>query len=157
MAQEHASDVWHPDPSTVSETSLARLMRHFGIEDFDDFYRFSIDEPAKYWDGVNAFCGVVWSKPYGRFMDLSDGPEFPRWFVGGELNWVDTILQRVDDPAAIPDRDKPGSTEGRPAAPPGKTQPCIEADAGIMHANKRVGRPRALPVHSKCLELFCHA
>jgi acetyl-CoA synthetase len=97
MAQEPASDVWHPDPRTMSEAGVSQLMRHLGLGDFDALYRFSIDEPAKYWAGVNAFCGVVWSRPYDRFMDLTDGPEFPRWFVGGELNWVDTILHRAND------------------------------------------------------------
>src|SRR5579863_507457 len=97
MTQESASDVWYPDPTTMSEAGVSQLMRHLGLDDFDALYRFSIDEPASYWDGVNSFCGVVWSKPYDRYMDLSDGIEFPRWFTGGELNWVDTILHRADD------------------------------------------------------------
>ena len=97
MAQEFESDVWHPDPRTMSEASATQLMRHFGLDDFDALYRFSIDEPARYWAGVNAFCGVVWSKPYNEYMDLSDGVEFPKWFVGGELNWVDSILHRASD------------------------------------------------------------
>src|SRR5580698_8877459 len=97
MAQELASDVWHPDPHTMSEAGVSQLMRHLGLGDFDALYRFSIEKPSEYWAGVNSFCRVVWSKPYHRFMDLSDGPEFPRWFVGGELNWVDSILHRADD------------------------------------------------------------
>src|SRR3569832_286051 len=97
MAQETASDVWHPDPRTMQEAGVSQLARYLGLENFDALYRFSIDEPSRYWAGVNDFCGVVWSKPYDRFMDLTDGVEFPRWFVGGELNWVETILHRADD------------------------------------------------------------
>jgi len=97
MAQQLAGDVWHPDPDHMSEAGVSRLMRHLGIADFDALYRFSIDEASRYWAGVNSFCGVVWSKPYDRFMDLTDGREFPRWFVGGELNWVDSILHRAND------------------------------------------------------------
>src|ERR1700759_149367 len=97
MTQESASDVWHPDPKTMSEAGVSQLMRHVGLTDFEALYRFSIDEPSRYWEGCNSFCGVFWSKPYERFMDLSDGVEFPRWFVGGELNWVDTILHRAND------------------------------------------------------------
>ncbi|QIG97666.1 AMP-binding protein [Bradyrhizobium sp. 6(2017)] len=104
MAQDLASDIWHPSSDEVSEAGVSRLMKHFGITDFDDLYRFSIDEPSKYWDGVNAFCGVVWSKPYDRFVDLTEGPEFPRWFVGGELNWVDSVLQHAEDKLQ---RDRP--------------------------------------------------
>jgi acetyl-CoA synthetase len=97
MTQNLADDVWHPDPDRMSEAGVSGLMRHLGLADYDALYRFSIDEPAQYWAGVNAFCGVVWSKPYDRFMDLAEGPEFPRWFVGGELNFVDSILRRADD------------------------------------------------------------
>jgi acetyl-CoA synthetase len=97
MTEKPASDVWHPDPDTVSQAGVSRLMKHLGIADFDALYRFSIEKPSEYWAGVNSFCGVVWSKPHDRFMDLAEGPEFPRWFVGGELNWVDSILHRADD------------------------------------------------------------
>ena len=97
MAQKLADEVWHPDPETMPRAAISRLMKHLGIADFDDLYRLSIDEPSRYWAGVNSFCGVVWSKPYDRFMDLTEGAEFPRWFVGGELNWVDSILHRAND------------------------------------------------------------
>jgi acetyl-CoA synthetase len=97
MAQSLADDVWHPDPNSMHEAGVSGLMRHLGLADYDALYRFSIDEPSQYWAGVNSFCGVVWSKPYDRFMDLAEGPEFPRWFLGGELNFVDSILHRADD------------------------------------------------------------
>jgi acetyl-CoA synthetase len=97
MAQQLASDVWYPDPDQMSEAGVSRLMRHLEITDFDALYRLSIDEPSRYWAGVNSFCDVVWSKPYDQLMDLAEGPEFPRWFVGGELNWVDSILHRAND------------------------------------------------------------
>jgi hypothetical protein len=63
----------------------------------------------------------------------------------------------VDDAAAIPDADQPGPASRGPAAPPGKAQPDFEADAGVVHADQGIGRPRARPVHPKCLELFYHA
>ena len=97
MAEKPAEDIWYPDPDMISESGVSQLMKHFGIADFDALYRFSIDRPSEYWAGVNSFCGIAWSKPYDRFMDVAEGPEFPRWFVGGELNWVDTILNRAND------------------------------------------------------------
>ena len=97
MTQEPSSDVWYPDAGTMSEAGVSQLARHLGLDDYEALYRFSIEEPSKYWEGVNSFCGVVWSKPYDRFMDLTKGPEFPQWFTGGELNWVDTTLHRASD------------------------------------------------------------
>jgi acetyl-CoA synthetase len=41
----------------------------------------------------------VWSKDYTEFADFSAGKEFPKWFVGGKLNWTETIFRWAKDPA----------------------------------------------------------
>ncbi len=91
-------NVWQPRPEDLESSNIATLMRELGFSDYDDFYRFSIDQPEAYWRAINKFCHVVWSKDYDKYMDDSRGPAFPRWFPGGELNWVDSILQWADHP-----------------------------------------------------------
>src|SRR5882757_3325510 len=91
------ADAWYPRPDDLTNSNVARLVRELGLENYDALYRFSIDEPAGYWRAVSRFCGVVWAKPYSKFVDLSRGKEFPRWFVGGELNWTDTVFDRAAD------------------------------------------------------------
>ena len=90
---------WQPRPEDLTDSNIARLMQRLGFKDYEAFYQFSIEQPAQYWKVVNAFCGIVWSKEYTQYIDLSRGAEFPRWFTGGELNWVDTVLRWSDDPA----------------------------------------------------------
>lgn len=90
---------WFPDPDRVAGAQVTALAAELAVDGYDALCRLSLQDPARYWAGVNGFCGVVWSKPWTQFIDLSEGPEFPRWFLGGELNWVDTILNRADDPA----------------------------------------------------------
>ena len=41
----------------------------------------------------------MWSKDYTEFADFSAGKEFPKWFVGGKLNWTETIFRWAKDPA----------------------------------------------------------
>ena len=89
---------WHPRPEDLTDSNIARLMRELGFADYDDLFRFSIDHPDRYWRAVNKFCGIVWSRDYDQYIDTSRGIEFPRWFVGGELNWVDTVLRWSDHP-----------------------------------------------------------
>lgn len=89
---------WVPGPDQVAAAQVTALAAALGVDGYDALCRLSREDPARYWAGVNRFCGVVWSRPWDRFVDLSDGPEFPRWFVGGELNWVNTILRRAEDP-----------------------------------------------------------
>ena len=91
--------IWQPRAEDLSNSNIARLMRRLGFTDYEAFYRFSIEQPAKYWKEVNNFCGIVWSKEYTHYIDTSQGVEFPNWFTGGELNWVDTVLRWSEDPA----------------------------------------------------------
>lgn len=86
------TQIWTPGPQTIATANVTQLGRLLGLTDFDALQRFSIERPAAYWQAVNQFCGIVWSRPYDAYADFRRGRELPRWFVGGELNWVDTVL-----------------------------------------------------------------
>ena len=92
------TDVWHPSPEQIASACLTELMARTGAATFEDYYRFSVEHPDRYWKEVLDYCGVVWAKPYEAFSDFSAGREFPRWFVGGQLNWTDTIFKWAKDP-----------------------------------------------------------
>lgn len=94
-----AQGIWHPRPKDIADANATLLAQRLGQADYDALYRFSVKQPADYWAAVNDFCGIVWSRDYECYVDLSAGKELPRWFVGGELNWVDTVLAKADDPA----------------------------------------------------------
>ena len=89
---------WQPRPEDLAESNIARLMQELGFSNYDDLYQFSIERPDKYWRTVSKFCGIVWSRDYDQYIETSRGIEFPRWFIGGELNWVDTVLRWSDHP-----------------------------------------------------------
>ena len=91
--------VWRPRRADLEDSRLAQMLRHLGLPDFDALYDYSLAEPETYWRKMNAFLGIRWRKDYDALCDLSRGKELPSWFVGGELNWTDTVLDRADDPA----------------------------------------------------------
>ncbi len=99
MSSTVSYPVWEPRQQELEHSQIARFMKTLGITSYDDFYRFSIDQPEAYWKAFIAFSGMVFSKPYQQFVDLSRGKEFPRWFVGGEMNWIDTCQRWADHPA----------------------------------------------------------
>ncbi len=92
-----------PQQSDIAGANVTALMKRLKLDRYDDFYQFSIDRPDAYWREVVDFCGIVWSRGYEQYVDLSNGIEFPKWFVGGELNWVDTALAWADDPTRAND------------------------------------------------------
>ncbi len=85
---------WRPDDRTLANANLQRFMDRHGIESYDDLFRRSIDDISWFWNAAIEDLGIVFSRPYDQVVDLSDGPAFPRWCVGGELNIVESMLEK---------------------------------------------------------------
>ena len=97
LTKNAAEVYWYPRPDDLTNSNVVKLIRALGVSDYDSLYRLSIEKPADYWRAVSTYCGLVWSKDYVNFVDVSRGKEFPRWFVGGEFNWTDTIFARAQE------------------------------------------------------------
>ena len=96
---EPGSDLWTPEDHQIEGANVTAFLRDLGLADYDDLYQLSITRPDVYWEAILRRCGIKWSKPYDQFADFSVGREFPHWFVGGRLNWTDTIFAWARDPA----------------------------------------------------------
>ncbi|AEB12347.1 AMP-binding protein [Marinithermus hydrothermalis] len=86
--------VWYPSPSYTQGSHLERLMQALGLEDYDALYRFSVESPEAFWSKTLELLGIEWFQPYERVVDLSNGPQWPRWFVGGRLNLAHNATTR---------------------------------------------------------------
>ena len=75
-------------------------MRRLGCGDYHELHRVSVEDPERFWPEVVADLGLVFSRPWERVVDASDGPEWARWFVGGRLNVAENCVHRR--------RDEPG-------------------------------------------------
>ena len=90
--------VWQPSADQIKEASVQRLMGRLGVSRYEDLLALSQSDPAAYWDAVMAHCAIVWQTPPQGYVDASRGVEFPHWFPGGRLNWVETVLQWSRNP-----------------------------------------------------------
>lgn len=86
--------IWEPDAAYVEATRLRAVMARAGLSDYDAFYRLSVEEPGRFWKATLEDLGIEWFRPYSRFVDLDRGSQWPRWFVGGELNLAHNALTR---------------------------------------------------------------
>ena len=93
-----ASDTWHPRERHLTQSGIAQLMARLGTARYEDLQALALREPERYWREVMAHCEIQWATPPAAYLDDSRGPAFPRWFPGGRLNWVDTILAWADRP-----------------------------------------------------------
>ncbi|RMF14273.1 MAG: AMP-dependent synthetase [Candidatus Dadabacteria bacterium] len=88
---------WFPRPADLEKSNLARQLAALGM-DYDAFLRWSVDEPEAFWTDTLERIGIRWLRPFDRVLDLSDGPEWARWFIGGELNIADfTVLRHAEE------------------------------------------------------------
>ncbi len=78
--------VWRPTEEVLERANVIRLMRRHGIGDYWELVRRSQEEPDWFWAAAVEDMGLEFSKPWDRVSDLSRGPEWATWFVGGEVN-----------------------------------------------------------------------
>jgi len=107
---------WNPPGAWAASSHAAALARTLGVEGYDELLALSIADPELFWDAVARDLGIPFDTPYERVLDVSDGPAWARWFVGGRLNIAHACVERwADDPAhasveALAWEDEAGAT-----------------------------------------------
>jgi acetyl-CoA synthetase len=86
------TNTWRPGPAELRDSGIAQLMRAFGVKRYEDLQALSNNEPERYWTEVMKYCQIDWDRAPSGYVDLSAGPEFPKWFPGGRLNWANIVL-----------------------------------------------------------------
>ena len=98
-----AEVVWRPDESTLERANIVRLMRRHGFATYRELVARSIEEPEWFWPAAVEDIGLEFFEPWSQVVDLSRGPEWATWFVGGKLNvaWNCVHRWRGDRVAAV--------------------------------------------------------
>src|SRR3989440_2218212 len=94
MAQAVAKFVWQPDEATLDRANVVRLMRRHGIADYWELVRRSQDDPEWFWPAAIEDMGLEFSRTWEQVVDLSRGPEWATWFVGGRVNIASNCAHR---------------------------------------------------------------
>ena len=91
--------LWEPSAEGRERAEMTRFMRWVGerrcrtFADYDELWRWSVDEIEEFWADIWAFCGVRASQPYERVLKSREMPG-ARWFAGAELNYAENVLIR---------------------------------------------------------------
>ena len=86
--------VWAPTPEQVERANVTRLARRLGAAGYHELHRISIEEPDRFWPAVVEDLGIEFSRAWDAVRDVSRGPEWARWFVGGRVNVARACLHR---------------------------------------------------------------
>jgi acetoacetyl-CoA synthetase len=105
--------LWQPSAQQRERAEMTRFMRWVQerhgcvFADYEELWRWSVDELEEFWADVWAFCGVRASKPYERVLGSHAMPG-ARWFEGAELNYAENLLLGPTGPGP-----GPGASGGR--------------------------------------------
>ena len=86
--------VWQPNPAWIAESNLQVFMTKHGIASYDALMRRAAEDTAWFWDAVLEDLDIRFYTPYDTVVDLSEGIQFPKWCVGGEMNIIHNCLDK---------------------------------------------------------------
>jgi acetoacetyl-CoA synthetase len=102
--------LWAPSPEQREQVEMARFMEWAGerrgrpFADYEELWRWSVDELEDFWASIWEFCGVRASKPYERVLGSPPSMRThampgTRWFEGAELNYAENLLANGEERA----------------------------------------------------------
>jgi len=92
---------WQPNAEWMAASNLQTFMDRHAIPNYDALLARSTGDIAWFWDAVLADLDIQFAKPYTQVVDLSEGIQFPKWCVGGEMNIIHNCLDKHQaDPAS---------------------------------------------------------
>src|SRR6201987_2153276 len=86
--------IWTPTPEVLEQANVVRLMRRLDAADYRELQRRSAEDPEWFWPAAIEDMGLEFSQRWDRVVDLSRGPEWATWFVGGKLNLAWSCVHR---------------------------------------------------------------
>jgi len=97
--------IWYPHPEDRRGSHLEALIRRLGLHEYDELLKLSLDDPETFYRATFELIGIRWRTPYRTVWELPEGPEWPHFFPGGRLNFVESILawstRQPEQPAVI--------------------------------------------------------
>ncbi|MEE9414618.1 MAG: acetoacetate--CoA ligase [Acidimicrobiales bacterium] len=107
--------IWKPSDDRVATTRLSAFITHVNeraslgapLSSYEDLHRWSVDEPAAFWEAVWDFMEVRGSRGE-RIVEWADHISNTRFFPDATLNFAENLLRRNDDSTALLFRGEAG-------------------------------------------------
>lgn len=99
--------LWVPSSERMQQAQMTQWMdfvrQHKGVaaQDYWDFHRWSVQQPAAFWESLCTYLHVQFSEPYHDVMVHADDMLNTRWFSGARLNYAEHLLRVRSDQRAI--------------------------------------------------------
>jgi len=94
--------LWTPPPDVRETTEIGRYLawlereRGLAFPDYDDLWRWSVDDLAGFWSSIWEFFEVKTHAPYSTVL-ASDAMPGANWFPGARLNFAEHLIGHDED------------------------------------------------------------
>jgi len=82
--------VFEPDKEWIENSNVYRFMTEKNLSTLEEFIKYTYENP-KFWEEFVDLINLRFYRRHERILDLSNGKQWPKWFVGGKLNIGDQI------------------------------------------------------------------
>ena len=97
--------VFVPKESDFSATNIGKMMTSLNIDNYKDFYQFSIEKPEEFWNACLQEFNIPYAEPYTSVFDTSSSPhgiKSVEYLPNARFNVVDACFsRRGKDEAAL--------------------------------------------------------
>jgi acetyl-CoA synthetase len=93
FGRDVADAAWRPTADLLAESRLARFLRGTGLPDLEALQARAVDDPDWFWGAAADDLALDWQRRPTQILDLSDGPEWARWWRGGAFNYADAAVR----------------------------------------------------------------
>lgn len=102
---------WWPDEPTLEQANITPVQQALGLTSYDEFYRWSVNHRAAFWETAIKRLGILFRQPYQQVLDRAAGAENPRWLPGGRLNIAESCFRAPPDRRALVVNDEAGNEQ----------------------------------------------
>ncbi|HEX9012419.1 MAG TPA: AMP-binding protein, partial [Anaerolineaceae bacterium] len=106
---------WYPTPDFIENAHLTRFMRQNKIQSIPELMDRATRDVAWFTEKVLGYLDIRFSTPYRQVLDVSRGPAWPQWCLGGRMNIIHNCLDKyigtpVENTVALIAESESGST-----------------------------------------------
>ncbi|MEB3760378.1 MAG: AMP-binding protein [Desulfurococcales archaeon] len=87
--------IWRPPREVVQNANVSALMEKLGYSNYHDLVRKTTRDHRWFWGSLPDFLGIEWFRPPRETVDLSQGPEWAKWYRGALFNASYNVLDRI--------------------------------------------------------------
>ena len=84
---------WRPSPELTRDARLARFLRATGEPSLDALQARAVADPGWFWGAAADDIGITWRRRPREVVDLSGGPAWARWWIGGAFDYTRAAIE----------------------------------------------------------------